>query len=72
MIRVHEKHTQCGKLLRHFKRHGRLTTLQATLNLKITTLSQRCGELRRMGWPVSGKWLTLLSGARVKSYGLDK
>lgn len=50
--------------------HERLTFLDAVDRLGIAALSQRCGELRGLGWPVKDAWRRTVSGATIKEYWL--
>lgn len=49
---VPEPSTGCGRLLRALQRGFRPTIVTAGQELGIGALSQRIGDLRRMGWPV--------------------
>ncbi len=59
--------TQCDRLRRHFDAGRSITVFQA-LRMGICALSQRCGDLRREGYPVDGQMVTTRGGARVKRY----
>lgn len=63
--------TQHYNLINHFlTRSGGLTVLTAIRRYGIYALSQRCGELRRMGFPIKDEWVTLSNGKRIKEYSL--
>jgi hypothetical protein len=47
--------TQHRLLLDAFYRGERLTVLTAIQKYGVYALSQRCGELKRMGWPISSE-----------------
>lgn len=44
--------TQALRILRELSKGEVLTTMTATRRLGITTLSQRCGDLKRKGYPI--------------------
>lgn len=67
---IPERGTQCYELLMAFKRGERLTTLKAALTYGVMALSQRCGDLRRMGWPIQSTTVESNGGARVSEYFL--
>lgn len=69
--RVPEPGTQCGALLRAFQRGERLTVAEALTRYGVYALSQRCGELRRSGWPIRDEWHESAGGARVKRYFIE-
>ena len=51
--------------------HGEhFTFLDAVERLGICALSQRCGDLRKLGWPIVSRWDTTVNGARIKVYSL--
>lgn len=53
LCKVPAKGSQCWELLMALKAGDRLTTLEAFERFRITTISQRMGELRRKyGWPI--------------------
>jgi Helix-turn-helix domain len=60
--------SQLKKLDAHFAAGGSLTPGEALMQFGIYALSQRCGELRRRGHPISWRWELQPSGARVKRY----
>jgi hypothetical protein len=53
------------------KNGKRLTVAVALAEHGCYALSQRCGELRRMGWPIMDRFITTNGGARVKEYWLE-
>lgn len=57
-------------LLHAFLNGKRFTVLSAMRSVKCYALSQRCGELRRMHFPIQDKWVNLPNGKRVKEYYL--
>ena len=46
----------------------RHTVATALSTLGIYALSQRVGELKRMGWPVQSRTITTPSGKHIKEY----
>jgi hypothetical protein len=48
-----------------------ITTLQAFKRWQITTLSQRCTELRKRGHRIESEMVTTRGGARVARYRLE-
>ena len=67
-VEVPDAGTQCGVLLRAFKRGESLTVAEALTRYGVYALSQRVGELKRNGWPIKSEMVTLPSGARVARY----
>ncbi len=64
--------TQKHILLLAFQRGESLTTLEAALKYGVMALSQRCGELERMGWPIVSDTVETEGGARVSRYSMRK
>ena len=60
--------SQTEQLEKWFNQNRSLTVLEAIEKLGIYALSQRCGELRRQGYPVEGTMVTLPNGKRVMRY----
>lgn len=67
-VKVPEQGTQAYNLLRAFKRGERLTVKTALDQYGVYALSQRVGELKRMGWPIESVPLKTEGGARVACY----
>ena len=67
-VKVPEKGTQCHTLLLAMQRGERLTVAEALSRYGVYALSQRCGELKRMGWPVESEMRSVPSGKRVAVY----
>lgn len=61
---------QLWTLIRAFQRGARLTVLLAIERYGIYALSQRCGELRKLGWPIQSEMTELPNGKNVKEYWL--
>lgn len=66
-----DKDSQLYTLINHFMTGGKpLTVLSAIHYYGVYALSQRCGELRRMGFPIIDNWTELENGKRVKQYSM--
>ena len=63
--------TQLGTLLRALQRGQRLTVAQALTEYGVFALSQRMGDLKRMGWPVLTSTITTNSGKRIAEYRME-
>jgi len=70
-MQVPSPDTQCGQLLRAFERGERLTVLDALTRYGVYALSQRVGNLRRAGWPIESKMVTVPSGKHVAEYWME-
>lgn len=57
-------------VLRALHRGERLTIYKAMVKLHVGALSQECGRLRRLGWPVHSRIITTASGSRIAEYRL--
>jgi hypothetical protein len=71
LLRIPERGTQHYDLLAAFKRGERLTVLTAIQNYGVYALSQRCGELKRQGWPVKSETKSLPNGKSVSEYWME-
>lgn len=60
--------SQKEMIKRHFDSGRSLTVLTAIEKYGIYALSQRCGDLRKEGYPVEGTLIKLPSGKHVMSY----
>jgi hypothetical protein len=49
-----------------------LTVGEALEQLGVYALSQRCGELRRLGWPIQSEMVTTSTGKRIARYSLER
>jgi hypothetical protein len=67
---VPEANTLQGKLLRAMQSGERLTPISALEGYQCFSLSQRIGELKRMGWPIQSRMIEVPSGKRVAEYWL--
>lgn len=70
-VRIPDKGTQTYRLLLAMKKGVRLTVAKALTEYVVYALSQRCGELRRMGWPIMSRLVEVESGARVALYWME-
>ena len=70
-VRVPERGTQAYEILMYLQRGGRLTVAKALTEFGVYALSQRCGELRRAGWPIRSRMIQANGGARIAEYWLD-
>lgn len=69
-VKVPESGTQAYEILMALKRGERLTVAVALSRYGIYALSQRCGELKRQGWPIRSETISLPSGKRVAEYSM--
>jgi len=68
---VPERDTQLGTLLQALQQGEKLTVAQALTQYGCYALSQRMGDLKRMGWPVLTSTITTNSGKRVAEYRME-
>lgn len=69
-VRVPEDFTQQGKILRYLRNGGSLTPLEALEKFGCLSLSQRCGELRRAGWPIVAHLVKVGENKKVARYSM--
>jgi hypothetical protein len=62
-----DRGTQNYQLLMAMKAGARLTVAKALTEHHVYALSQRCGELREMGWPIRSQYV-----GKFKEYWLDR
>lgn len=55
-------------LLEAFRRGESLTVAESLQKYGVYALSQRCGELKREGYPIHSETIKLPSGKHVKRY----
>ena len=67
-VRVPPDNTQQGKILRYLRGGGSLTVGEALQMFGCYALSQRCGELKRAGWPIVSEPFKTPGGAVVARY----
>lgn len=61
---------QLWALLEALRRGERLTVLLALQKYQCYALSQRCTELRALGWPIQKRMVSVPSGKAVAEYWL--
>mgnify|MGYP006269422787 CR=1 FL=1 len=61
---------QLRDILRELQQGRRLTVAVALSELGVYALSQRIGELRRLGWPIDRTMIRTRGGATVAEYYL--
>lgn len=64
------KDPQTKRILEHLQKGFTLTVAEAITLHGCYALSQRCGDLRRMGYPIKDEWVKTQNGARIKRYYL--
>lgn len=70
--KVPERGTMTRELLDALKAGERLTPLMAVGRFQCLSLSQRIGELKRMGWPICSEMIQVNSGKRVACYWMPE
>jgi hypothetical protein len=70
--RVPEVGSMMYQILDALKRGERLTPLTALEKYQCFSLSQRCGELRRAGWPIRSQMVKVNSGKSVAMYWMQE
>lgn len=68
--RLPKKGTQHWTLLLALQAGERLTVAKALTEYGCYALSQRMGELKKMGWPIRSRTIETQGGARVSEYWL--
>jgi hypothetical protein len=68
--RVPEQGTVAYQILMALKQGQRLTPLLALAEFNCLSLSQRIGELKKMGWPITTEMVKVASGKSVAQYTL--
>lgn len=71
-VRAPKPDTQHHVLLMAMRRGERLTVARALSAYGVYALSQRVGELKRMGWPIRSRMVTVESGARIAEYWMSE
>lgn len=67
-VRVPNRGTQHYELLTAMQAGERLTVAKALNKYGVYALSQRIGELKKMGWPISSRTVEAPGGARISEY----
>jgi hypothetical protein len=70
VVRIPNKGTQHYELLMAMQAGERLTVAKALNQYGVYALSQRIGELKKMGWPISSRTIEAAGGARISEYWL--
>lgn len=70
-VQVPPRGGQLYEILMYLKNGGRLTVAKALQELDVFALSQRVGDLKRMGWPIHSEMVEVRSGKRVAEYWLE-
>ena len=65
-----ESQHQLRDILRELQQGRRLTVAVALSELGVYALSQRIGELRRLGWPIDRTMIRTRGGATVAEYSM--
>jgi hypothetical protein len=65
-----ESQHQLLAILRELQQGRRLTVAVALSELGVYALSQRIGELRRLGWPIDRTMIRTRGGATVAEYSM--
>ena len=63
--------TQCGQILRALQRGEALTVAEALAKYGCYALSQRIGELKRMGWPIRSESYKTPTNKTVARYSME-
>ncbi len=63
--------SQCKEILRYLAHGKTLTVVEAIERFGCYALSQRCGDLRKQGWPVRCRLVKLASGKRIGEFFYD-
>lgn len=67
-----ETKTQNELIIEHLRSGKTLTVFQAMFDpFRCMALSQRCGELKRQGFPIKSEMVALPNGKRVAQYSLQ-
>lgn len=67
-VRTPKRGTQHYELLMAMQAGERLTVAKALTRYGVYALSQRIGELKKMGWPISSRTIEATGGARISEY----
>ena len=62
--------TQLWALLEALRRGEKLTFFDASERYGCRALSQRMGELRKLGWRIESEFVDTANGAKIKRYWL--
>lgn len=70
-VRAPDRGTIAWEILSAMQNGAKLTPLLALQRFNCLSLSQRVGELKRSGWPILSKMISLPSGKRCAEYSMD-
>lgn len=69
---MNERPTQARRILLYMEKHGSITQFEAIAELGVLRLASRISELRKKGYPIEGKLVTVVNRygepCRVKRY----
>lgn len=68
--KIPDRGGQLYEILMYLQSGRRLTMAKALMELGVGALSQRIGDLKRMGWPIKSATIETNGGARVSEYFL--
>jgi hypothetical protein len=71
LVKLPTQGTQNYRLLMAMQRGERLTVALALSKYTCYALSQRVGELKRLGWPIRSRMVETAGGARVAEYWME-
>lgn len=71
-VKIPPKGTQQYVLLMALERGERLTVAVALEKYGVYALSQRVGELKRMGWPIESKLIKTPSEKHISEYWMEQ
>lgn len=63
---------QLWDLLNALRRGEKLTMIESIDRYGISALSQRCGDLRRLGWPIKSKLIPNANGGKHSQYWIEQ
>lgn len=66
--KVPDSNTVAYQILMALKQGEKLTPLVALDKFRCLSLSQRVGDLKKMGWPILSEMVAVPSGKRVAQY----
>ena len=67
-VQIPPRGTQCREILEYLQSGRTLTVAKAMSDLSVYALSQRVGELKRMGWPIQSRPLKIRDKCVVSEY----
>lgn len=66
-----EKKTQKERVLEYIQRNGSITSLECSINLRITDLQGTIRDLKKQGYNIQDKWITPEESNKYKIYWLE-